>query len=473
MIVTATGSGSAASTETFAAVVVASAALVLSGFSISPSTQYEWDTQDDKYTIREAMISSANDRVDREDIRQQSDETYQFWFYYDTSQYDGKKTCDAPHGLFTARNVQEICEAERELLERNYADHCVLANNTCRPLEHSLTGFFYGTPGDCPLLAQEAVDGVAATLYADKARYEAYLDPGAYKARGYACRARSMFPMATPLQGFTDVGKYDFDDTQYKRSMRVLRRADSKLQSKYNMKPTFGQSALDKDARTGASGKKISVLWNSQLIQEEEFQAALNSDFSFVIFSFLFVWFWMWVHVGSFAVASFSMLQILISLPLSMFIYSVVFQIGYFGAMQILVVFIILGIGADDVFVYSDAWLQSAEDVEREFGEARGSYLERRVAYAYARALEAIFNTSFTTAVAFFATATSKIMPISTFGIFAAIWSAPGVRLLRLLRGDGVAPPRIPAQCFDELWFGDDCHPSCLGPVHEARPAYK
>ena len=43
------------------------------------------------------------------------------------------------------------------------------------------------------------------------------------------------------------------------------------------------------------------------------------------------------------------------------------------------------------------------------------------MAYAYARALEAIFNTSFTTAVAFFATATSKIMPISTFGIFAAI----------------------------------------------------
>jgi len=356
--------------------------------------------------------------------------------------------CDAPHGLFTARNVQEICEAERELLQRNYADHCVLANNTCRPLEHSLTGFFYGEPGDCPLLPQSEVDGVAATLYGDKARYEAYLDPGAYKARGYACRARSMYPMATPLQGYTDVGKYDFDDTQYKRSMRVLRRADSKLQSKYNMKATFGQSALDKDAKTGASGKKISVLWNSQLIQEEEFQvrarrprgrsyaidatrhaqAALNSDFSFVIFSFLFVWFWMWVHVGSFAVASASMLQILISLPLSMFIYSVVFQIGYFGAMQILVVFIILGIGADDVFVYSDAWLQSAEDVEREFGEARGSYLERRVAYAYARALEAIFNTSFTTAVAFFATATSKIMPISTFGIFAAIWSAPGVR---------------------------------------------
>ena len=91
--------------------------------------------------------------------------------------------------------------------------------------------------------------------------------------------------------------------------------------------------------------------------------------------------------------------------------------------MQILVVFIILGIGADDVFVYSDAWLQSAEDVPRDLGEARSAHLERRVAYAYARALEAIFNTSFTTAVAFFATATSKIMPISTFGIFK--WARP------------------------------------------------
>ena len=40
------------------------------------------------------MISSANDRVDREDIRQQSDETYQFWFYYDTSQ------CAAVHKFF-------------------------------------------------------------------------------------------------------------------------------------------------------------------------------------------------------------------------------------------------------------------------------------------------------------------------------------------------------------------------------------
>ena len=68
-----------------------------------------------------------------------------------------------------------------------------------KPVQSSWTGFFYGEPGGCPLLSQETVDAVAATLYGDKARYEAYLDPGAYKARGYACRGRSMFPMATPL----------------------------------------------------------------------------------------------------------------------------------------------------------------------------------------------------------------------------------------------------------------------------------
>ena len=50
------------------------------------------------------MISSANDRVDREDIRQQSDETYQFWFYYDTTQ------CAAVHKSCPARHRRVVAE---------------------------------------------------------------------------------------------------------------------------------------------------------------------------------------------------------------------------------------------------------------------------------------------------------------------------------------------------------------------------
>ena len=40
--------------------------------------------------------------------------------------------------------------------------------------------------------------------------------------------------------------------------------------------------------------------------------------------------------------------------------------------------------------------------------------------FTYRRTASAVFNTSFTTATAFFGTAVSPVMPINAFGIFAA-----------------------------------------------------
>ena len=48
-------------------------------------------------------------------------------------------------------------------------------------------------------------------------------------------------------------------------------------------------------------------------------------------------------------------------------------------------------------------------------------YIHKRLLFASGRAMEAVFNTTFTTSIAFVGTAISPIMPISTFGIYAAI----------------------------------------------------
>ena len=87
--------------------------------------------------------------------------------------------------------------------------------------------------------------------------------------------------------------------------------------------------------------------------------------------------------------------------------------------MQFLTVFIVLGVGADDVFVLVDAWKQS-----QAFVPDQGSDLDTlamRLKYSMVRTAQAVFNTSFTTAAAFFATAVSPIMPIATFGVFSAV----------------------------------------------------
>lgn len=76
------------------------------------------------------------------------------------------------------------------------------------------------------------------------------------------------------------------------------------------------------------------------------------------------------------------------------------------------------GIGADDVFVFLDAFHQSEDELKTVIAEPT---LSQRMEYAALRASKAIFATSFTTGIAFFATAITPILPIHAFGIFAGL----------------------------------------------------
>ena len=85
----------------------------------------------------------------------------------------------------------------------------------------------------------------------------------------------------------------------------------------------------------------------------------------------------------------------------------------YFGFFHVLAVFIILGIGADDIFVFFDTWKESEY---KSFPS-----LAHRLSYAYKRAARAMFFTSITTATAFIVNATSPFLAIKSFGVFSGI----------------------------------------------------
>jgi len=82
--------------------------------------------------------------------------------------------------------------------------------------------------------------------------------------------------------------------------------------------------------------------------------------------------------------------------------------------MHVLTFFLVLGIGADDIFVFVDGWKQTV-------GHGKDLTEQARLYWTYFRTAHAVFNTSFTTVMAFIATGISPIMPISTFGYYAAI----------------------------------------------------
>ena len=50
------------------------------------------------------------------------------------------------------------------------------------------------------------------------------------------------------------------------------------------------------------------------------------------------------------------MINIGVSVPMGLVIYKLIFRIPYFCLLHILVVLIVLGIGADNTFLYHETW---------------------------------------------------------------------------------------------------------------------
>ena len=83
----------------------------------------------------------------------------------------------------------------------------------------------------------------------------------------------------------------------------------------------------------------------------------------------------------------------------------------YFNVFCALAIFIIIGIGADDIFVFNDIWIES--------GRHKWASLAHRLSHAYMHAGKAMLVTSATTSISFFTNMTSPFVGTRAFGTFA------------------------------------------------------
>lgn len=74
--------------------------------------------------------------------------------------------------------------------------------------------------------------------------------------------------------------------------------------------------------------------------------------------AFVFVMLFMIVHNGSVFLAVFGMLQILLAFPTVYYVYYVQFGIHNMGIVNLMSLFVLCGIGTDDVFILTDTFLQ-------------------------------------------------------------------------------------------------------------------
>ena len=169
----------------------------------------------------------------------------------------------------------------------------------------------------------------------------------------------------------------------------------------------------------------------------------INSDVIFVVLSIGFVFAWLWLHTGSWACAVLGMVMILLCFPVGLLLTYYVFGVTYFNQLNILVIFLVLGIGADNIFVQIDAFKyaasivhldvdgnsveilgagdQTTDDMMQALKRGRTRVLGKRLAHALLRSTEAVMCTSVTTICAFAATALSPLTSLRAFGVFASV----------------------------------------------------
>mmetsp|Transcript_29797 Transcript_29797/g.54761 ORF Transcript_29797/g.54761 Transcript_29797/m.54761 type:complete len:1140 (-) Transcript_29797:156-3575(-) len=140
----------------------------------------------------------------------------------------------------------------------------------------------------------------------------------------------------------------------------------------------------------------------------------VTKDAMLAIFSFVFVIIWLRVNTKSWFLAWVGFFEIAVSIPIAWFIFTVVFQIKYFASLNTLALFIVAAIGADDIFIFMDAYKQSQYHPEILVD------LETRMSWVYRRTGTAMAITSATTCAAFLCTLITPLASLQSFGIFAA-----------------------------------------------------
>ena len=179
----------------------------------------------------------------------------------------------------------------------------------------------------------------------------------------------------------------------------------------------FSNEILDLSKSDDPKYRAVERTAQNKLLNNKLFRETLLNDVKWAVFSVIFVFCYIMFHLRSFFMAFVSMLLILFSFPITYLLYTGLLRITMNTTLNQMTIFIVLGIAADDIFVFCDAWRHSANIALLQ----GGTDLHKRMAYSWRRSFGAILVTSSTTAIAFLANAGSEIRPIRAFGIFAAI----------------------------------------------------
>jgi len=169
------------------------------------------------------------------------------------------------------------------------------------------------------------------------------------------------------------------------------------------------------DASSPSSEKSVKVLSYEGVMMMDIINQILISDVLLVVVALLMVFVAMVAHTGSFFISGMGCLHVLAAFPSAYTCYTLILGIKWMSMLNYIGIFVAVGIGADDIFVYTDAWSQSKVMLPAD------ASLDARIAWTLHRAGSAMLVTSFTTSAAFATNYINNVVPMQLFGVFMAL----------------------------------------------------
>ena len=310
--------------------------------------------------------------------------------------------------VLTKQNLEAIQHNEEEIFlsdsyQKNLCQLQGAVNMTCK-LPLSIIRFFDGSYRNIhPDLYDPSFNNIPSVLYTaqtvnvSKAILNFHLSKNAVIERNSSISkfTRSFIYTGWPLEGYSNTN--DKEEEQMEKLNEVI--------------VDLFSSILERKYEDGVGN--MNFYFNNNAIRWNAIQNQVTYDMMLALASFVFIFLFSWFHTGSLWITLWGIFSIISSFNITNLIYRIIFDFRYFGTFHVLSIFIILGIGCDDIFIFMDTWKQSRDN--------NFENLAHRLSQVYKTAAKTTFITSFTTMVAFLSNMQSPLLAIYSFGLFSAI----------------------------------------------------
>ncbi|KAJ3452766.1 sterol-sensing domain [Anaeramoeba flamelloides] len=170
------------------------------------------------------------------------------------------------------------------------------------------------------------------------------------------------------------------------------------------------------DSVDDSNSKDLTIYYLGSGVTEIAVNDLIIHDSLLIIVSIFLVFVYTLFHTKTLTLTILGLFHTIMALPMSYFFYRVLLGIEYFSMLNFLSLFIVLGIGCDDIFIMLDSFRQSKHQKEE-----ISKNIYTRMNWAYKRAATTMLITTLTSAGAFFGNTASTIPPIRYFGVFTGM----------------------------------------------------